>query len=198
MSYEDLIAGLSQGTVRVVEQLWNAVEAGRLTTTDFHEIAADLIAVARQQGALAAQAALRAYLEANAATATIVAVAPSYAERARLAAAIGTILASDHDTLMQLTRLATNEPMDAAADAYSWAMERAEGVTGWTRGLDAKACQLCRWWARDGRVWRPDHPMPRHPGCLCHQVPVIGETPTNRQSARQAADALASRQRRNR
>lgn len=196
MSYEDLIAGLSEGTVRVVEQLWNAVEAGRLTTTDFHEIAADLIAVARQQGALAAQAALRAYLEANAATATIVAVAPSYAERARLAAAIGTILASDLDTLMQLTRLATNEPMDAAADAYSWAMERAEGVTGWTRGLDSKACQLCRWWARDGRVWQPSHPMPRHPGCLCHQVPVIGETTTNYQTSDQATDRRRERGRR--
>lgn len=191
-----MIAGLSQGTVRVVEQLWDAVEAGRLTTTDFHEIAADLIAVARQQGALAAQAALRAYLEANAATATIVAVAPSYAERARLAAAIGTILASDHDTLMQLTRLATNEPMDAAADAYTWAMERAEGVTGWTRGLDSKACQLCRWWARDGRVWQPSHPMPRHPGCLCHQVPVIGETTTNYQTSDQATDRRRERGRR--
>lgn len=196
MSYEDVMKGLSAGTARVIGQLWAQVEAGLITVTDFTEVAADLVAVARAQGALAAQGALRAYLEATLGQAVAVAVLPAALERERILQALGTIVASDLDTSMQLARLANNEPLDAAADAYTYAMRQEPAVSGWRRGIESGACQLCTWWARDGRVFRTEHTMPRHPGCACHQVPVINEHTDNYQTANQAA--AASRRGRNR
>lgn len=67
-------------------------------------------------------------------------------------------------------RLADAEAKEAAALAYSEAVATTPEVTGWTRGLKADACQLCRWWWREGRLWEPDHPMPTHKGCTCSQL----------------------------
>lgn len=91
----------------------------------------------------------------------------------RLRAAAATVLElSQDDPAGRLRRLALAETADSAADAYSRALTADARVTGWRRALDADACQLCRWWWREGRVWPKDHPMPRHKGCLCAQEPV--------------------------
>lgn len=195
MSYEDTIKGLSEGTAKVIAQLWAAVESARITVDDFRELAADLVAIARTRGALAAQAALRAVIEATYVQPVAAAAGASYADRDRLATAIGTVLASDLDTLMQLRRLAANEPLDAAATAYGDAMAHTPEVSGWRRGLEGDACQLCRWWWREGRVFHPTHRMPRHPGCACSPVPVIKERTTNYQTDKQAARAATDRRR---
>ncbi len=197
MSYEATIKGLSAKTAQLVGELWQAVENGLLTRDEFTVMAADVVAVARLRGAAAAQATLRAYLEVAAGQVLAVTGAAS-ADRARLLTALGTILASDHDTLMQLTRLAGNEPSDAAASAYHQAMQDSPAVSGWRRGLEGDACQLCRWWWREGRVFHKTHRMPRHTGCACHQVPVTRARTDNYQTAEQAAGAARSNERRNR
>lgn len=196
MSYEDVVKGLSGRTAQVIEELWQAVENGRITLDEFVAIAADLISVARVRGAMAAQATLRAYLEAASGQALVAPTAAFTPDRARLVKALGTVLASDQDTLMQLVRIATNEPLDAAAAAYHDAMQGTAMVSGWRRGLEGDACQLCRWWWREGRVWQKTHKMPRHPGCACHQVPVIRERTSNYQTTRQSAGALQTNRQR--
>lgn len=91
----------------------------------------------------------------------------------RLRAAAATVLMlSQDDPAGRLRRLALAETADSAADAYSRALTSDTRVTGWRRALDSGACQLCRWWWREGRVWSKEHPMPRHKGCLCAQAPV--------------------------
>jgi hypothetical protein len=72
-------------------------------------------------------------------------------------------------------RLAEAEIKEAAARAYSAAVAESTVVTGWTRGIDADACELCQWWSRGGKVWPADHKMPTHTGCTCNPVPVVKE-----------------------
>jgi len=76
------------------------------------------------------------------------------------------------DPRARVARLARSEPLTAAQRAYGEAMAASPHVSGWRRGLSPAACQLCRWWARDGRVFPADHPMPHHKGCTCTPIPI--------------------------
>lgn len=78
----------------------------------------------------------------------------------------------------RLIRLTAAEIRKATADAYDAAVKASDAVTGWTRGLEPQACQLCRWWWREGRVWNADHPFQRHKGCDCSQLIVTTERKT--------------------
>jgi hypothetical protein len=198
MSYEHVMNDLTGKTADVITRLWEAAEQGLFTGDEFTTIAAELIALARVQGAIAAQATLRAYIEAAAGHPVASPGLTIHADMARMTKAVGTILDGDGNTLMQLIRLAMNEPLDAAAQAYHDAMTETAVVSGWRRGLNSAACQLCQWWWREGRVWQKTHKMPRHPGCTCHQLPVIDERTANYQTSQQAAGAARSNERRNR
>lgn len=74
---------------------------------------------------------------------------------------------------VRLERLANSEPLAQAADAASAAMAKTPEVTGWTRQLSANACQLCRWWWREGRIWPAEHPFQHHKGCACTPKPIV-------------------------
>ncbi len=87
--------------------------------------------------------------------------------------AVATVLEGG-DRNMRVARLAHNAPLQAAQTAFGKAMAAAP-VDGWTRQLSPDACQLCRWWHRDGKVWPKDHPMPTHTGCDCTQRPIRKE-----------------------
>ena len=92
----------------------------------------------------------------------------------RLAKAVRTIADdSDADTTMQLSRLARSEPLDTAQRVTHEAIGQQAAAGGWVRQLNAGACELCRWWARNGRVWPKDHKFPRHPGCNCQPRIVL-------------------------
>lgn len=92
------------------------------------------------------------------------------------------------DTLrMKLERLVTNDFYFTAQETTHQAIQgisegeqgakRSEPVIiGWTREMEATACQLCRWWDRNGRVWPVTKRMPTHKGCACSQKPVIKAT----------------------
>ena len=94
-------------------------------------------------------------------------------DRARLEKAFATIMDSDQDIIMQLERIGVVEPLEAAADRMSEGIQQDQRVKGWVREMEADACQLCRWWWREGREWPSEHPMPTHKGCTCTQLPVI-------------------------
>jgi len=76
---------------------------------------------------------------------------------------------------MQIGRTAHSEPLEAGQRATTEAMTKHPLVQGWIREFDADPCQLCTWWARDGRIWPADHPMPTHKGCNCSQRIVVAE-----------------------
>lgn len=191
MSYQDILTELSEGTATLVGQLWALVENGTMERSVFTSECAFVVAVARRRGEAAAVAALRASLEAWTQSAAAITHKPPADDLERLQAALGTILDSDLDTAMQLARLAANEPLEAANDAFTSAMESTALVSGWKRRLEPDACQLCMWWWRDGRVFQKTHKMPRHTGCTCHQEPVLERT-TNFQSEKQAGRAAVS------
>lgn len=197
MSYEDTLGQLTAGLQRILEQVWQAVERGDLTTADFERLAAQIIAGTNSQAFTMGELSIRAYIESETGVPTPIPTAPAPAPHVvdldRLGMAMATIVASDLDTTMQLARIAAGEPTDAAARGASDAMQRTEAVSGWKRGLEAKACQLCVWWWREGRIWQDSHPMPRHTGCMCHPVPVVNVVTANQQTTKQAGEAAASR-----
>lgn len=101
-----------------------------------------------------------------------------YVDVDRLTKAAATVLdvADTSDVPEKIVaRLARSEPLETAANTYSEAMNRSPLVKGWVRSLSPSACQLCRWWWREGRVWPSEHPMPTHKGCTCTPKPVLRE-----------------------
>lgn len=98
-----------------------------------------------------------------------------WTDTGRLEKGVTTILASDGQeaVVMRLERMARSEVLETGQRAYHDAMQTTEGVKGWKRDLEGGACQLCTWWAQDGRVWPKDHPLPKHKGCTCTQEAVV-------------------------
>lgn len=108
-------------------------------------------------------------------------------DRERLAKGVGTVLerldpadleVSTVTVTAGLHRLARAEAVAAGQGAYRDTMSRSPKVTGWRRQTEADACELCRWWSRDGQVWPKDHPLQTHTGCTCaqHFVTVDADT----------------------
>lgn len=193
---EEALGRISAQQVQKVSAAFAAFDDGDLTEAEFTAVVVNVVGLGNRRGYILGAAVARALIEAEAQVAELVdmprtpgVVRP---EEDRLAQAVATILASDQDTLMQLQRLADNEPKQAAADGSGDVIKGSRRVKGWTRSLDSGACQLCRWWWREGRVWQADHPMPRHPGCTCSQKPVLTKT-DNYQTARQAAERTRER-----
>lgn len=101
-------------------------------------------------------------------------------ESDRLLQAAQTALENRDTALERVERLARSEPLDTAQTTVTNALD---GITrtrgghlGWTRQLNAGACEVCQRWARGSRVWPADHFMPRHPNCACVQRLVIVPT----------------------
>ncbi len=76
---------------------------------------------------------------------------------------------------MRLERLARSEPLESGQKASVAAMTEQPLVEGWTRQTDADPCQLCQWWAREGRIWPKNHPFPSHKGCNCQPKIVLAQ-----------------------
>lgn len=80
---------------------------------------------------------------------------------------------------MRLERLARSEVFNAAQNGTNEALSshKVKGrYLGWVRQLEAGHCQLCEWWAKDGRVWPKSHRMVTHPNCNCVQRVVVTDT----------------------
>src|SRR5690625_1875463 len=173
MSYESTLRKLSDQSKDILVKAWTAVERGTLPRDVFPNIAAEVVAIANERGRAAAEIALNGYMFAAVGAVTPpVVVAAVVDDRDRLQKAFATIMDSDQDITMQLERIGVAEPLEAAADRMSEGIQQDQRVKGWVREMEAGACQLCRWWWREGREWPSEHPMPTHKGCVCTQLPV--------------------------
>lgn len=173
MTYEMTLRELSERSKDLLLKAWSAVERGDLPKAVFSSIAAEIVAIANERGRAAAEIALNGYMIAAVGEVTPpVVVAAVVDDRARLEKAFATIMDSDQDIIMQLERIGVVEPLEAAARRMSEGIQQDQRVKGWVREMEADACQLCRWWWREGREWPAEHPMPTHKGCTCTQLPV--------------------------
>lgn len=193
MSYEDRLGLLADKTVKEARAAYASYISGRISDAELADLLGLAIAKARRAGSMLAIARLRAFLEeATGAPVPIdVPFRPGHTER--ISGAIMKILAVSEAQDMRIERMAHNEPLQAAAETLADGMAADERVTGWVRELESDACQLCQWWWREGRVFRPEHAMPRHTGCMCAQSPVVRKRTSNFQTEKQAADAARRR-----
>lgn len=179
MTYHDELQSTVDDTNRQVMAALASYDAGQLDPDEFALLVAAFIAagnsIAAALGDLSLAAVLSTTLHQPVAALGITRPA---GDTDRLIKAARTLLATPEATTDRWERLATAEPKEAASRAYSAAIAESPHVTGWVRGLSATACQLCRWWWRDGRTWPADHRMPTHKGCTCHPEPVVQERKT--------------------
>lgn len=208
MTYEDTLRRLGDTTADAVRSLLELHAAGMITTEQLRAALVDVLALAGAQGAALGEMTFAAYMQTTTGTPPAELVTgQALAQGAvtdTLTKAVETVLEDDAgEWLMRATRLAYAESVKRSQTAFHDAMIRDERVDGWTRGLDSAACELCQWWAADGRIWPKEHPMPTHPGCVCTPVPTsadyIPETEYTRKLRRtRAGEAQAARSQRER
>lgn len=177
MSYMDALGNLGRTTERELVRLLGLYTAGQLMATQFVDLATVAVSLGQQQGRIMAEVALMAWLEASGKRVEPVA-APKlqhYADSDRVRRGLETIVAAGvldpADTEMRVKRFGYSETVESSQRAFGQAMQDSGQVTGWTRGLEPDACELCQWWSRDGRVWPVEHSMPTHKGCICTPIP---------------------------
>lgn len=165
---------LSAGQQERVRVALASLEEGLLTSSEFVEIVATTVLVGNARGYALGAALARSLVEQQVGQVEITpqVIGPNHLDEGRVTAAVTTILASQQDTLMQLTRMADNEPKQAATNGSADLIASSEHVTGWTRTVEADACELCQWWASESHKFPPHARMPRHTGCACTQTPV--------------------------
>lgn len=185
---EKLLDALTTSQKERVRVALASLEEGLLTSSEFVDVVASIVLAGNARAYSIGAALARSLIEnqTGLVETTPASTAGHALDTERVRSGLTTILATDKDTLMQLQRLAGNEVQQAATDGSSDVLATSGRATGWVRELDADACQLCRWWWRDGRVWRTNHPMPRHPGCGCQQTPVVDVATDNRQEGANA------------
>ena len=177
MSFRDEMIALGARSEKVMVEIYRRYVAGLIDRETAVTILADVLAAANSRAVALADLALAAQLMADVqvpvATAGIVRPVD---DASRLAKAASTVLvtaeASDVPEAI-VARLARSEPFKASQDAFTDAVGKSGITQGWIRGMSPGACQLCRWWWRDGRVWPKQHRMPTHPGCTCTPIPVV-------------------------
>lgn len=177
MSYAETIRTLAGDAERRALALFAAWQAGELSDDEFAAALAILVTGANARAVTVADLSLAAAVTvALRRPVPPLGLLPAASDPARLVKASTTLLRTldtTPDPPARVARLARAESLTTAARAYSEGIARSEHVTGWTRGLSGKACQLCQWWGRDGRVWPADHPMPTHKGCSCSPIPTV-------------------------
>lgn len=163
------IAGESQ---RVVLQLWNSYQAGRITADEFSQLAGETLGAYNEQAATVASVALSRDLSRLGMDVDLY-VADRSADTERLPKAFATLVAAvaseaNAVTVDSVARLARVEPIAAAQDTYSEGLKKHD--LRWTRSVSAGACQVCQGLA--GAVLPASVPMFHHAGCTCTQSVV--------------------------
>ncbi|MCH5641434.1 hypothetical protein [Gordonia sp. ABSL49_1] len=191
--YQESLTALAAGAVRQVVAAYLSFLDGLLTRDETVRYIASAIAVANGRARALADVAMATEVMAQLGEAVPVQPLERVDDTERLIQAVTTIFDEsepevvDLDTSTETTapaepaprvrvrleRLAKSEPLEQAADAASEALAKTPQVTGWTRQLSANACQLCRWWWREGRIWPAEHPFQHHKGCACTPKPVV-------------------------
>ncbi len=176
MSYRDTLTRLVEITERAALDIHARWTAGEVNDDEFDAYLAALVVRANGRAAAVADLALAAAITiALRRPIAPLGLTPPPSDPDRLRRAAGTLRAALDETPdppARVARLGRSEPLTTAANTYSDGMKTSPHVTGWTRGLSAKACQLCTWWASAGQVWPDTHPMPTHKGCTCIPIPT--------------------------
>lgn len=175
MSFEDNVQAIGDQAADRVVELWGMQEAGSLTMDEFIEAATVTVATAREQGATLGAVTQSAYLSTVTGESEDVYAPDVETNTGMLALALGTVVVSNLDTVMQLTRLAKAETHQAAQGGMQDAIRQDPKVVGWTRGLNGSACDFCRdHKASEGDSMPKDSTMAGHAGCTCTPTPVLG------------------------
>ena len=175
MSYVEQVQALGQSSEDDAQSIFDRWSDGELTFDEAVALLAALVAAANSRAAALADLGLAATImhQIGEPVATLGLTAPAD-DVERLTKASRTLLSLDNVTPERVRRLARCEPLDTAAKAWSDGVAQSRYVDGWVRQTHG-SCQLCAWWARGGQVWAADHPMPRHKGCTCSQIPTRKE-----------------------
>lgn len=177
MSYSEQLDAIAEHTADSTGMLLAALDAGEIDADTFLELASVLVLLGAAQGYRLAQLSLTAQLVRLGVPDPFPSRLPELDAAAREPAIRRQLRAAlDADSPPERVRMAArSETIAGAQDGYERAIPRARGaITGWTRGLNYGACELCTWWSRNGRKYPADHTMPTHKGCLCAPVLVAG------------------------
>ncbi|MGI8394687.1 hypothetical protein [Leucobacter sp. W1038] len=166
MTYQTVLNRIRSDTKRKLMSAWSMYGKGYIDRPQFLQLAEAILGRSGESAARAADLAVS--VELSRLNGRIEASKGVSAARKRKTYmdSLVTVLDGDGDILMKLERLGLNAPLEAAQSAYGDAVAMSD-ATGWVRQMDANPCQLCRWWWREGQVWRIDHSMPTHSGCEC-------------------------------
>lgn len=178
MSFRDELLGLGSRAEAAVVEVYRRYLDATITREQAVELLAVLVQKYNLQAATLADLSLSATLMVETAAPVPVTATSRVTELDRLSKAASTVLvtaeASDVPEAI-VARLARSETFNAGQNAYTEGIATSKATRGWIRGVSPNACELCRWWWRDGRVWPKDHPMPTHKGCTCSPIPVVRE-----------------------
>lgn len=178
MSYSEQLDTLADTVGRQLVALWEQHDAGELEQDEYVELASVLVLLGAAQAARLAELSLAAQLAAAGVPNPLPAVVELPAAREPAIRKALTDALTSPDVTDRLYMAGRSEPIAAAHEAWESALPKRSGVvTGYTRGLNIGACELCTWWHRNGRKWPAGHPMPSHKGCLCAPVVVVGGRP---------------------
>lgn len=176
MTYQEALTRLGESTERAVLAELQNYYAGVISLDQFVDLAGTVVMLGQQQGRIAAELSLVAWLQGIGAAADPIAAAPlaHFQDHGRIRDALWTITAGGGNDQVKnrLSRMAYSETVESSQRAFLEALKESNHAGGWVRGLEPGACQLCRWWSRDGQEWPVDHVMPTHPGCTCTPIPV--------------------------
>lgn len=181
MSYRETLVKLGDETERKVLNLYRLMIDGQLTRDETLGLMTALIGKANARAVVLADMSLAATLTLETARPVPALGLVAEQDQSGVRKAVGTVLTAattTPDPEGRIGRLARSAPYYAASQAYSEGISKAKGVTGWVRDLEPGACQMCRWWYRDGRVWPQNHKMPTHTGCTCSPRPVVSNNIT--------------------
>lgn len=180
MTYRDTVLRLGDDTAARVLAVHAALQAGELTIGEAIAVIVTIVGRANHRATSLADLALAATLSVRTGQAVpTLGLAPPADQPARLARSASTLLDLLPDTpdpQARVARLGRSEPLTRAQEARGQALTEHKQVQGWVRSVSGTGCQLCRWWARDGRVWPADYSMPTHKGCSCSQTPVLRDS----------------------
>jgi hypothetical protein len=175
VSYQDKLIRLAGLSEAACVGLWREFAAGSVAEDVFTAALTALLSTYNGRAVSLAQLAFAAAAMAATGTEIPVDMLPVRDDTGRLIKAANTVteLAKAADEPEPLIgRLGRSEPLNTAGNTYSDLIAGSDLTEGWIRRTDPNACQLCQWWARDGRVCPKDPPKPQHNGCACVQEVV--------------------------
>ncbi|ADG80467.1 Phage head morphogenesis protein, SPP1 gp7 family OS=Tsukamurella paurometabola (strain ATCC 8368/ DSM / CCUG 35730 / CIP 100753 / JCM 10117 / KCTC 9821/ NBRC 16120 / NCIMB 702349 / NCTC 13040) OX=521096 GN=Tpau_3895 PE=4 SV=1 [Tsukamurella paurometabola] len=182
--FDSWLQRLGEKTARAVLELLEVYRAGQVDEAVFAEALGQMVAAVNSSARAAADVVAARAVETvlgERVTATGSAAVSAVEDHGRLARAAATFagILADEDVDARLERFARDEPAQAAQQQVVHSY-KSHGIDGYTRGLNAGACELCVWLRKEhlrpgGFVYPASKPMHRHTGCRCTPIPTRKE-----------------------